>query len=186
VGGTARLRFAALRAAVEFFDHAAKSAIEGRYVVGMRLFSNLISVMIHRDAAVGANGWIGFSHFNNFNEAERSSGRIAATPNPHLILGELVNPSRIMPDRGQEDLPPAETINTFETIYFPAQRKHLARDNPRDAAGYRSSPRARAYRVRGNQAIHISKQSFRPFISFWRCRGENRQNPPCEVLGNHR
>jgi hypothetical protein len=32
---------------VEFFDHAAKSAIERRYVVGMRLFSDLISVMIH-------------------------------------------------------------------------------------------------------------------------------------------
>jgi len=83
VGGAARLRFAALRAGVEFFDHAAKSAIERRYVVGMRLFSDLISVMIHRDAAVGANGWIDFSHFNNLNEAERSSGRITATPNPH-------------------------------------------------------------------------------------------------------
>jgi hypothetical protein len=45
-----------------------------------------------------------------------------------------------MPDRGQEGLPPAETINTFETIYFPAQRKHLARDNPRDAAGKNRRP----------------------------------------------
>ena len=36
--------------------------------------------------------------------------------------------------RGQEGLPPAETINAFETIYFPAQRIHLARDNPRKAA----------------------------------------------------
>ena len=81
--GAARLRFAALRAGVEFFDHAAKSAIERRYVVGMRLFSDLISVMIHCDAAVGANHWIGFSHFNNFNEAGRYSGRIVATPNPH-------------------------------------------------------------------------------------------------------
>ena len=152
MGGAARLRFAALRAGVEFFDHAAKSAIERRYVVGMRLFSDLISVMIHRDPAVGTNQWIGFSHFNNFNEAERSSGRIAATPNPHLILGELVNPSRIMPDRGQEGLPPAETINTFETIYFPAQRKHLARDNPRDAVGYRSSPRARVRTAWGDRS----------------------------------
>ena len=83
MGSAARLRFAALRAGVEFFDHAAKSGIERRYVVGMRLFSDLISVMIHLDAAVGANEWIGFSHFNNFNEAERSSGRIAATPNSH-------------------------------------------------------------------------------------------------------
>jgi uridine kinase len=36
--------------------------------------------------------------------------------------------------RGQEGLPPAETIHAFETIYFPAQRIHLARDNPREAA----------------------------------------------------
>jgi uridine kinase len=36
--------------------------------------------------------------------------------------------------RRQEGLPPAETVHAFETIYFPAQRIHLARDNPRDAA----------------------------------------------------
>ena len=36
--------------------------------------------------------------------------------------------------RGQEGLPPAETRRAFETIYFPAQRIHLASDNPRDAA----------------------------------------------------
>jgi uridine kinase len=36
--------------------------------------------------------------------------------------------------RGQEGLPPAETIKAFETIYFPAQRIHLARDNPRETA----------------------------------------------------
>jgi len=36
--------------------------------------------------------------------------------------------------RGQEGLPPTETIRAFKTIYFPAQRIHLARDNPRDAA----------------------------------------------------
>lgn len=33
--------------------------------------------------------------------------------------------------RGQEGLPPAETQNAFETIYFPAQRIHLDRDDPR-------------------------------------------------------
>jgi len=37
-------------------------------------------------------------------------------------------------ERGQEGLPPAETIKAFQTIYFPAQRIHLARDNPREAA----------------------------------------------------
>jgi uridine kinase len=37
-------------------------------------------------------------------------------------------------ERGQEGLPPAETIKAFETIYFPAQRIHLMRDNPREAA----------------------------------------------------
>jgi uridine kinase len=37
-------------------------------------------------------------------------------------------------ERGQEGLPPAETIKAFEAIYFPAQRIHLFRDNPRDFA----------------------------------------------------
>ena len=37
-------------------------------------------------------------------------------------------------ERGQEGLPPAETIKAFETIYFPAQHIHFERDNPRDAA----------------------------------------------------
>jgi uridine kinase len=32
--------------------------------------------------------------------------------------------------RGQEGLPPVETEHAFETIYFPAQRLHLAGDNP--------------------------------------------------------
>jgi uridine kinase len=36
--------------------------------------------------------------------------------------------------RGQEGLPPAETQYAFETIYFPAQRIHLDRDDPRRAA----------------------------------------------------
>jgi uridine kinase len=36
--------------------------------------------------------------------------------------------------RSQEGLPPAETIKAFETIYFPAQRIHLRRDNPRETA----------------------------------------------------
>jgi uridine kinase len=36
--------------------------------------------------------------------------------------------------RGQEGLSPAETIKAFETIYFPAQRIHLARDNPQVTA----------------------------------------------------
>ncbi len=37
-------------------------------------------------------------------------------------------------ERGQEGLPPAETLEAFETIYFPAQRIHFARDSPREAA----------------------------------------------------
>src|SRR5947199_1782294 len=36
--------------------------------------------------------------------------------------------------RGQEGLPPQEAKRAFETIYFPAQRIHLARDNPLKAA----------------------------------------------------
>ena len=95
MGGAARLRFAALRAGMEFFDHAVKSAIERRCVVGMRLFSELISVMIHRDPAVGANHWVSFSHFQHLNEAERSPGRIAATPDPHYFVGQIVNPLRV-------------------------------------------------------------------------------------------
>lgn len=37
-------------------------------------------------------------------------------------------------ERRQEGLPPDETVRAFETIYFPAQRIHLARDNPRETA----------------------------------------------------
>jgi uridine kinase len=36
--------------------------------------------------------------------------------------------------RGQEGLPPAQTRDAFENIYFPAQRLHLRRDNPDDVA----------------------------------------------------
>jgi uridine kinase len=36
--------------------------------------------------------------------------------------------------RGQEGLPPEETVRAFETIYLPAQRIHLASDNPRETA----------------------------------------------------
>jgi uridine kinase len=38
--------------------------------------------------------------------------------------------------RGQEGLSPQETVLAFETIYFPAQRIHLARDNPRQAVDF--------------------------------------------------
>jgi uridine kinase len=37
--------------------------------------------------------------------------------------------------RGQEGLPPGETIHAYKTIYFPAQAIHFARDNPKTAAG---------------------------------------------------
>ncbi len=36
--------------------------------------------------------------------------------------------------RGQEGLPPEETIREFERIYFPAQRLHIERDAPRTRA----------------------------------------------------
>jgi uridine kinase len=36
--------------------------------------------------------------------------------------------------RGQEGLPPAETIHAYETIYFPAQGIHFHRDHPKQAA----------------------------------------------------
>jgi uridine kinase len=39
-------------------------------------------------------------------------------------------------ERGQEGLPPAETVKAFETIYFPAQRIHFTRDNPQAAADF--------------------------------------------------
>lgn len=38
--------------------------------------------------------------------------------------------------RGQEGLPPDETIRAYETIYFPAQRIHFARDDPKVAADF--------------------------------------------------
>ena len=37
-------------------------------------------------------------------------------------------------DRAQEGLSAAKTIAAYETIYFPAQRIHLKRDNPRETA----------------------------------------------------
>ena len=37
-------------------------------------------------------------------------------------------------ERGQEGLPPGETVRAFQTIYFPAQEIHLARDHPHEAA----------------------------------------------------
>ena len=37
-------------------------------------------------------------------------------------------------ERGQEGLSPAKTICAYETIYFPAQRIHLAQDKPREDA----------------------------------------------------
>lgn len=36
--------------------------------------------------------------------------------------------------RKQEGLPPAATIRAYETIYFPAQRIHMEKDHPREAA----------------------------------------------------
>jgi uridine kinase len=33
--------------------------------------------------------------------------------------------------RAQEGLPPEETVRAYETVYFPAQRIHLERDDPR-------------------------------------------------------
>mgnify|MGYP000921112176 FL=1 len=36
--------------------------------------------------------------------------------------------------RGQEGLPPTDTIRAYETIYFPAQDIHFQRDNPRQAS----------------------------------------------------
>jgi len=37
-------------------------------------------------------------------------------------------------ERAQEGLSPANTIAAYDTIYFPAQRIHLAQDKPRDNA----------------------------------------------------
>jgi uridine kinase len=36
--------------------------------------------------------------------------------------------------RGQEGLPPEETVRAYRTIYFPAQEIHFAKDDPRAAA----------------------------------------------------
>jgi uridine kinase len=36
--------------------------------------------------------------------------------------------------RGQEGLPPDDTVRAYETIYFPAERIHFARDDPRGSA----------------------------------------------------
>lgn len=39
--------------------------------------------------------------------------------------------------RGQENLPPAETVRAYETIYFPAQRIHFRLDQPAAGADFR-------------------------------------------------
>jgi uridine kinase len=36
--------------------------------------------------------------------------------------------------RGQEGLPPEDTIRAYHTIYFPAQEIHFQRDDPKTAA----------------------------------------------------
>jgi uridine kinase len=36
--------------------------------------------------------------------------------------------------RGQEGLPPEQTVRAFETTYFPAQRIHFERDGPQTSA----------------------------------------------------
>ena len=46
--------------------------------------------------------------------------------------------------RGQEGLPPTETIHAFQTIYFPAQRLHFQRDDPHGFADLAIS----------NEAVH--------------------------------
>lgn len=38
--------------------------------------------------------------------------------------------------RGQEGLPPEETVRAFRTIYLPAQEIHFARDDPKGAADF--------------------------------------------------
>jgi uridine kinase len=38
--------------------------------------------------------------------------------------------------RGQEGVSPAQTVRAFRPIYFPAQRLHLAKDEPRAAASH--------------------------------------------------
>ena len=45
----------------------------------------------------------------------------------HTALARAIN-------RAQEQLSPANTIAAYETIYFPAQRIHMAQDKPREHA----------------------------------------------------
>lgn len=60
--------------------------------------------------------------------------------------------------RAQEGLPAAETIRAYQTIYFPAQKIHMARHNPRGAADLiiHNDPRIEGWRtgpaVWGNNA----------------------------------
>ena len=37
-------------------------------------------------------------------------------------------------ERNQEGLSPAQTIASYKTIYFPSQRHHFKKDDPRSAA----------------------------------------------------
>jgi uridine kinase len=65
-------------------------------------------------------------------------------------------------ERGQEGLSPAKTIAAYETIYFPAQRIHLAQDKPRENADlilaneYVASSFSRGSRQRSHQVFAVS------------------------------
>ena len=65
-------------------------------------------------------------------------------------------------ERRQEGLSPAKTIAAYETIYFPAQRIHLAQDKPRENADlilaneHVASSFSRSSRQRSHQVFALS------------------------------
>jgi uridine kinase len=61
-------------------------------------------------------------------------------------------------ERGQEGLSPAATVRAFETIYFPAQRLHFARDDPRAAADLTIINDYRLADRRGVVDAHVSDE----------------------------
>ena len=65
-------------------------------------------------------------------------------------------------ERRQEQLSPAETIRAYETIYFPAQKIHFVRDNPRETADLIISNDQSSVAVAGRTGLAQRRQGLQP------------------------
>ena len=79
-----------------------------------------------------------WSCWREFSCSSRPIERASISPlDRYVVRDRAAAGDRARPGRSAA----AETIRAFETIYFPAQRLHLARDNPAGAARFRHRQR---------------------------------------------